>query len=171
MISDQLCEYYGLITHLDEQVGRIVKSVQESHHADNTIIIYTADHGLAMGSHGLLGKQNIYEQSMSSPLIINGKGILKGTSNSFTYVHDLYATICHFAKIPTPAGVTSQNLSPLIQGKKEKLRDSLFLPFLRLIPQVKSLFFFCDNVAAQNRKINIQRLLQYWFPVRRLMES
>ena len=129
MISDQLCEYYGLITHLDEQVGRIIKSVQESHHADNTIIIYTADHGLAMGSHGLLGKQNIYEQSMSSPLIINGKGIPKGTSNSFTYVHDLYATICHFAKIPTPAGVTSQNLSPLIQGKKEKLRDSLFLPF------------------------------------------
>ncbi|PQJ27243.1 choline-sulfatase [Rubritalea profundi] len=129
VISDQLCEYYGLVTHLDEQVGRIVKSVEESPHAENTIIIYTADHGLAMGSHGLLGKQNVYEQSMSSPLIINGTGIAKGKSNAFTYVHDLYATICDFANIPTPDGVTSKNLLPLIRGEKETLRDSLFLPF------------------------------------------
>jgi arylsulfatase A-like enzyme len=129
VISDQLCEYYGLVTHLDEQVGRIVKSVQDSPHANNTIIIYTADHGLAMGSHGLLGKQNVYEQSMSSPLIINGTGIPHGKSSAFTYVHDLYATICDFANIPTPDGVTSQNLLSIIRGKKETLRDSLFLPF------------------------------------------
>ncbi len=129
VISDQLCEYYGLITHLDEQVGRIVKSIKASPHADNTIIIYTADHGLAMGSHGLLGKQNIYEQSMSSPLIINGPSIPTGQSNSFTYIHDLYATVCDLAGIQTPAGVTSQNLLPVIKGEKKELRESLFLPF------------------------------------------
>jgi arylsulfatase A-like enzyme len=129
IVGDQLCEYYGLITQLDEQVGRIIKSVKQSHHADNTIIIYTADHGLAMGSHGLLGKQNIYEQSMSAPLIINGPGIPTGQSNAFTYIHDLYATICNFAGIKTPAGVTSLSLSPIIKGEIKEIRKSLFLPF------------------------------------------
>ncbi|MEO0448248.1 MAG: sulfatase-like hydrolase/transferase, partial [Verrucomicrobiota bacterium] len=54
MISDQLCEYYGLVTHLDEQVGRILTALEKSLHAENTLVIYTADHGLGMGSHGLL---------------------------------------------------------------------------------------------------------------------
>jgi arylsulfatase A-like enzyme len=99
VISDQLCEYYGLVTHLDEQVGRIVDAVGKSTHAKDTIIIYTADHGLAMGSHGLLGKQNVYEQSMRCPLILSGPGVPKGSSDSYTYVHDLYATICSFAGV------------------------------------------------------------------------
>ncbi len=95
VISDQLCEYYGLITHLDEQVGRILDAIENSPHAKNTVVVYTADHGLAMGSHGLLGKQNIYEQSMKCPLILNGPTIEKGgLSDAFTYVHDLYATVC-----------------------------------------------------------------------------
>ncbi|MEO0415061.1 MAG: sulfatase-like hydrolase/transferase, partial [Verrucomicrobiota bacterium] len=78
LVSDQLCEYYGLVTHLDEQVGRIMESLKDTDHADNTIVIYTADHGLGMGSHGLLGKQNIYDQSMRCPLIIQGPGIPQG---------------------------------------------------------------------------------------------
>ncbi|MEO1992330.1 MAG: sulfatase-like hydrolase/transferase, partial [Pirellulales bacterium] len=101
VISDQICEYYGLITHLDEQIGRIVEAIAGSSHANNTIIVYTADHGLAMGSHGLLGKQNIYEQSMRCPLILNGPRVPSGqSSTALTYVHDLYATICDFAGVP-----------------------------------------------------------------------
>lgn len=93
VIGDQLCEYYGLVTHLDEQVGRVLKALKESPHADNTIVVYTADHGLAMGSHGLLGKQNVYEQSMRCPLILRGPGIPRGkSSTALTYIHDLYAT-------------------------------------------------------------------------------
>src|SRR5262249_56811602 len=60
VIGDQLCEYYGLITHLDAQVGRILAALEETGHADDTIIIYTADHGLALGSHGLPGNQTLY---------------------------------------------------------------------------------------------------------------
>ena len=71
-ISDQLCEYYGLITQLDSQVGRILAAIETSGQSKDTIIIYTADHGLAMGSHGLLGKQNLYEHSMGAPLIVSG---------------------------------------------------------------------------------------------------
>jgi arylsulfatase A-like enzyme len=130
VISDQLCEYYGLVTHLDQQVGRIVDALQKSPHAENTIVIYTADHGLAMGSHGLLGKQNVYEQSMRCPLILRGPGVPKGkSSNALTYVHDLYATICDFAEIESPGGIDAQTLRPIMDEKVDRVRDSLFLPF------------------------------------------
>lgn len=130
VISDQLCEYYGLVTHLDEQVGRIMKALRTSPHAKNTIVIYTADHGLAMGSHGLLGKQNVYEQSMQCPLILRGPGIPNGkSSDAFTYVHDLYATICNFVNVETPKGADSKSLKPVMNGKAREVRKSLFLPF------------------------------------------
>ena len=131
VISDQLCEYYGLVTHLDEQIGRVLKTLENSPHAKNTYIIYTADHGLAMGSHGLLGKQNIYEVSMNSPLIINGPGIPAGkSSDAFTYILDLYATICGIAGVDVPKGVDSKDLMPIIEGKESSVRDSLFLPYM-----------------------------------------
>jgi arylsulfatase A-like enzyme len=130
VIGDQLCEYYGLITHLDEQIGRIVEAIKKSPQGENTIIIYTADHGLAMGSHGLLGKQNIYEQSMRAPLIIHGRGIPEGLSNSsYTYVHDLYATLLDIAELRPAPDTDALSLVPIMNGKVEKVRDRLFLPF------------------------------------------
>ncbi|MEM7234431.1 MAG: sulfatase-like hydrolase/transferase, partial [Planctomycetota bacterium] len=130
VVSDQLCEYYGLITHLDEQVGRVVDALKKSRHAENTIVVYTADHGLAMGSHGLLGKQNIYEQSMRCPLILTGPGIPKGaSSHSFTQVHDLYSTLCGFAGVRLAPGVDSKDLGPVLRGEASSVRHSMFLPF------------------------------------------
>ncbi len=130
VVSDQLCEYYGLVTHLDEQVGRIMKALEGSPHADNTLVVYTADHGLGMGSHGLLGKQNVYEQSMQCPLILQGPGVPSGqASDAFTYVHDLYSTICGIANVPVPEGVDSKDLAPVMNGGTDRVRESLFLPF------------------------------------------
>lgn len=130
LISDQLCEYYGLVTHLDEQVGRILAALEKSPHAENTLVVYTADHGLAMGSHGLLGKQNVYEQSMRCPLILRGPGIPQGeSSETYTYIHDLYATLCEVAGIDAPTGVDARNLMPVVRGEQKQVRSSLFLPF------------------------------------------
>jgi len=129
-ISDQLCEYYGLVTHLDEQVGRVLKAVRDSPQSDNTIVIYTADHGLAMGSHGLLGKQNVYEQSMRCPLIIRGPKIPEGKSTeALTYIHDLYSTVGQFAGIEIPEGADSRSLAPIIDGTEKGVRESIFLPY------------------------------------------
>lgn len=130
MISDQICEYYGLVTHLDGQVGRIVKALEASPYAENTILVYTADHGLGMGSHGLLGKQNVYEQSMMCPLILQGPGIAEGkSSDAFTYIHDLHATLCEFAGVPKPEEIDSQSLVPVMTGEISEIRSSLYLPF------------------------------------------
>ena len=77
-VRDQLAEYYGMMTHLDEQIGRILAALERTGKAGNTYIIYAGDHGLALGSHGLLGKQNLYEHSMKTPLIVKGPGAPRG---------------------------------------------------------------------------------------------
>jgi arylsulfatase A-like enzyme len=130
VISDQLCEYYGLITHLDTQVGRILAALKRSPHSANTYVIYAADHGLAMGSHGLLGKQSVYEHSMRCPLILVGPGIPGGrVISSFTYLFDLFPTLAELAGVTAPSGLAGSSLKPLWSGEKASIRESVFLPF------------------------------------------
>ena len=133
MIRDQLAEYYGLITHMDEQIGRILAALKQSGQADNTIIIFAADNGLALGSHGLLGKQSVFEHSMRVPLILAGPGIPQGkSSRAFTYLLDIFPTLCDTIGIPPPPGLEGESLRSLWEGKKERIRDSLFLPFIQI---------------------------------------
>jgi arylsulfatase A-like enzyme len=138
VISDQLCEYYGLITHLDEQVGRVLAALEKAGHAKNTLVIYAADHGLALGSHGLLGKQSLYEHSMKCPLIIAGPGVPPGRSTeAFTYLFDLFPTLCAQAGIRPPAKTAGNDLRLLWEGKEKRVRDSVFLPFGGLMRSVR----------------------------------
>ena len=71
-------EYYAIITHMDAQIGRILKKLEETGQSDNTYIFFSADHGLSVGQHGLLGKQNMYEHSLRPPMIIVGPDIPEG---------------------------------------------------------------------------------------------
>ena len=129
VIRDQLAEYYGLITHMDEQVGRILAALRKSGQAEDTLIVYAADNGLALGSHGLLGKQSVFEHSMRVPLIIAGPGIPGGKSTeAFTYLLDIFPTLCDTVGIPRPAGLEGESLRPLWEGKQDRVRDSVFLP-------------------------------------------
>lgn len=132
VIRDQLCEYYGLITHLDAQIGRILEALSKSPAATNTYVIFAADQGLALGSHGLLGKQSVYEHSMRSPLVIAGPGIPRGRSTrAFTYLFDLFPTLTDLAGVTNaaPPGLAGASLRPLWTGERARLRDSVFLPF------------------------------------------
>ncbi len=130
VISDQLAEYYGMITHLDDQVGRILSALEASGHADRTIVIFTADHGLAMGSHGLLGKQSVYEHSMGCPLVVAGPGVPPADSSSaLTYLYDLFPTICDVTGTDVPDGVEGESLRPVYAGEQATVRDSLFVTY------------------------------------------
>lgn len=92
-------EYYAIISHMDEQIGRILHALQASGQADNTYIFFTADHGLAVGHHGLLGKQNMYEHSLKSPLLIAGPKIPKGEVRTVpVYIQDISATTLELAQ-------------------------------------------------------------------------
>ena len=129
VVSDQLAEYYGLITHMDEQIGRILNTLEQAGHADNTIVVYAADHGLAVGSHGLLGKQSVYEHSMGCPLLIAGPGIPRGESAALTYLYDIFPTLCGLTELTPPEGVEGQDLAPVWAGERAGVRDSLFLTY------------------------------------------
>ncbi len=131
VIRDQLAEYYGAITHLDGQIGRILEALKQTGQGDNTIIIYAADNGLALGSHGLLGKQSVFEHSMRVPLIFVGPGIPRGKSTqAFTYLLDVFPTLCDVIGIQPPADLEGHSLRPLWEGKKDRVRDSVFLPYI-----------------------------------------
>ena len=114
-------EYYAIITHMDKQIGRILDALDASGKADNTYIFFTADHGLAVGDHGFMGKQNMYDSSMRVPMLMVGPGIKPGkTVNAPVYLQDIMATSLDIAGIEKPAQVDFNSLLPLATGKTEK---------------------------------------------------
>jgi choline-sulfatase len=121
-------EYYAIITHMDAQIGRVLDALEKSGKASNTYVILTADHGLAVGEHGLLGKQNQYECSMRMPLIMKGPGIKPGTHvDEMVYQHSMYATTCELAGIPVPPHVEFPSLKPMVMGQSvAPLHDAMF---------------------------------------------
>lgn len=113
----QIADYYGMISHMDAQIGRIIETLRTTGQLENTVIIYLADHGLAVGQHGLFGKQNLYDHSIRVPLIARGPGLLGGiTVQELTYSFDVYPTLCELAGIAPAAHVEGQSLLPLTQG-------------------------------------------------------
>ena len=93
-------EYYAHTTYMDAQIGKILEALEASGHAGNTYVIFTADHGLAVGQHGLMGKQNCYDHSIRIPLICTGPGIGKGRKvDGMVYQHSVFATACELAGV------------------------------------------------------------------------
>lgn len=127
VVRDQLAEYYALITHMDEQIGRIVKAAEDNSKRD-TLFVLTSDHGLALGAHGLLGKQSVYEHSMKSPLIFAGPGVPKGQRReALVYLMDIFPTVGDRLNLDMPEGVEGRSLAQVIAGKRPAVRDSLYL--------------------------------------------
>lgn len=77
-IKKHIADYYAIISCMDDQIGRILDTLKATGKYENTIIVFASDNGLALGRHGLVGKQNIYEHSVRVPLIISGPGIARG---------------------------------------------------------------------------------------------
>ena len=113
-------EYYAMITHLDAQVGRILAALENSQYADNTIIVFTSDHGLAVGKHGLLGKQNQYDHSVRAPFVIAGQGIDKGKkAKGNFYLNSIFPTTAELAGIDIPTSVQAKSIVPLLNDSKK----------------------------------------------------
>ena len=131
VVRIHLQEYYAIITHLDAQVGRILEALDASGKANNTIIVFTSDQGLAVGQHGLMGKQNLHDHSLRMPFIMAGPGIPKGQRNDALFnMQSLFATTCEMAGVPTPNTVQFPSLVPLITGEKKQMHPALYAAFL-----------------------------------------
>ncbi|MCX6857381.1 MAG: sulfatase-like hydrolase/transferase [Verrucomicrobia bacterium] len=131
-VKTHRAEYYALITHLDAQVGRILDSLDASGQAENTWIFFTADHGLAVGHHGLFGKQNLYEHSVRVPFIVAGPGVGKGVKNDASiYLQDVMATALDLAGAERPVHVFFNSLRPLLKGEPSRY-ESVYGAYLEL---------------------------------------
>lgn len=127
-------EYYALITHLDVQIGKILDALDANGQADNTWIFFTADHGLAVGHHGLIGKQNMYDHSVRVPFIVAGPGVAKGAKNdNAIYLQDVMATALDLAEAEKPQHVFFHSLRPLLNGtQKQSSYESVYGAYLEL---------------------------------------
>lgn len=118
---------YACIENIDRQVGRLLDQLEAMGQLDNTYIFYTADHGIAVGRHGLMGKQNLYEHTWRVPMIVRGPGIKPGSrASGFTYLLDSMATMCDFAGIEPPETNEGISFRPVLEGKEDRIRDVVY---------------------------------------------
>lgn len=126
-VRDLLRVYYSVIDHIDLQVGKIVKALRDSGQLDNTVIIYSSDHGMAVGSHGLRGKQNQYEHTINVPMIIAGPGVKADyVTDASVYLRDLYPTTCELADVAIPGTVTAKSFAGVLNGSTETHHDEIY---------------------------------------------
>ncbi len=126
-------EYYAIITHMDAQVGRILDALKKTGKADNTYIFFTADHGLAIGHHGLMGKQNMYDHSVRPPLMVVGPDVPKNKRiDAPVYLQDIMPSALELAGIDKPKQVQFKSLMPLINGKAKNSYDAIYGGYIDL---------------------------------------
>ena len=128
-VRRHLHEYYAVITAVDEQIGRVLQTLKTTGEYERTLIVFSSDHGLAVGSHGLMGKQSLYEHSMKVPLILAGPGIPRGRTGAFAYLLDVHPTICDLAGAPAPQGIDGVSQAPVVRGKRPQVRDAVFTAY------------------------------------------
>lgn len=139
IIQASLADYYALISHLDAEIGELVKTLKTKGLFENTIIVYAADNGLAIGSHGLLGKQSLYDDCMHVPLILTGPGIPKDkVSDALVYLFDLFPTLCRLSGLPEPSGIDGKDLTAVIKGKAKGVRSSLYTAYRNTVRAVRT---------------------------------
>jgi arylsulfatase A-like enzyme len=138
IIKASIADYYALISHLDNKIGTIIETLFSLGLFDNTIIVFAGDNGLAIGSHGLLGKQNLYEHSVKVPVIITGPGVPKEKVNdALVYLYDLYPTLCKLCNLPAPSGIDGKNLVPVMKGESRQVRNTLYTAYRNSIRAIR----------------------------------
>jgi len=126
-IRNELGREFACNENIDIQIGKVLKQLEDMGELDNTYIVYTADHGMAIGRHGLQGKQNLYQHTWRVPCIVKGPGIKAGTrAVGNTYLLDSLATICDLAGVDSPATDEGISFKPVLTGEKDTVRDTLF---------------------------------------------
>ncbi|SEJ75670.1 Arylsulfatase A [Dyadobacter sp. SG02] len=120
-VQKHIQEYYASISYMDEQVGRILEALKKSGKAENTYIFFTADHGLAIGHNGLLGKQSMFDHSVRPPLVVSGPGIPQGQRrDQNVYLQDVMATSYELAGVSKPSHVFFNSLLPIVRDRQLK---------------------------------------------------
>lgn len=123
-VRAELEVYRALVRNLDRQTGRLLEALEAAGVREETLVVFTSDQGLAMGSHGLMGKQNQYEHSIRAPLVLAGPGVPRGVETAgLCHLRDLFPTLCELCGVPVPDTVTARSLMPLARGEVKAARE------------------------------------------------
>ena len=126
-IRNEIGREYACSENIDIQIGRVLDKLEAMGELDNTYIFYTADHGMAIGRHGLQGKQNLYEHTWRVPFIVKGSRHQAGQSaQGNIYLLDVLATLCDLAGIEAPQTIEGISFRPVLEGKQQTVRDVLY---------------------------------------------
>lgn len=129
-VRANLADYYRAVSFVDAQVGRILDELDRRGLANNTVIVFASDHGLAVGSHGLMGKQNLYEHSMRAPLIFAGPGIEGGLrTTALCYLFDVFPTLGELSGVAPPKGSEGQSLREIVEGRNKTARREIYTAY------------------------------------------
>lgn len=122
--------YYATITFMDAQIGRILDALQESGLADNTIVVFTSDHGYHMGEHGYYQKRTLFEHSAQVPLIIRAPGVTPAGKRSSSIVEmiDFYQTLTDLAGVPEPPEfVLGRSMRSVLKKPEQAFREDALM--------------------------------------------
>jgi arylsulfatase A-like enzyme len=126
-IRNEMGRDYACAENIDIQIGRVLARLEDMGELANTYVFYTSDHGIAIGRHGLQGKQNLYEHTWRVPMVVAGPGITPGSRvPGNVYLGDLLATFCDLANIPAPETNEGISFKPVLMGERQTIRDTLY---------------------------------------------
>ena len=126
-VKKEIALYYGMISEMDAQVGRILAALDKAGLRENTIIVFAGDNGLAVGQHGLVGKQSLYEHSIRVPLIISAKELKKNVrTDAFAYLSDISPTLYDYLHIAAPKTVEAKSLLPVLLDPAKSVRNNIY---------------------------------------------
>jgi arylsulfatase A-like enzyme len=126
-VRKDIAAYYAMISEMDEQVGRILEALRANGLDRNTLVVFAGDNGLAMGRHGLLGKQNLYEHSIRVPMVMAGPGIPRGTRyDGFIYLSDITPTLLDLLGMPRPESFEALSHASVLTHPERRLRDRIY---------------------------------------------
>ncbi|MBI4625905.1 MAG: sulfatase [Verrucomicrobia bacterium] len=118
--------YYAAVAFMDAQVGKVLNALKEAGLDDNTIVIFTSDHGYHLGEHDFWAKVSVHEESASVPLIIRVPGKKPAVCHSFAELLDLYPTLSRLCGLEVPSHIQGKDLSPIFDHPGHKVRDAVF---------------------------------------------
>jgi len=127
---EHIRDYRAMVAHIDEAVGRILDRLEADGLRENTIIVFAGDNGLAVGQHGLMGKQSLYEHSVRVPLIFAGPGLPKGERRKgICTLSDVFPTLCRLCGLDTPETASGNDLSEWLKNEAKPVREGLYLSY------------------------------------------